>query len=104
MEFNFLATAPFYLAFALRVEATAPARRVNVGMCWNLLVVDLGLAATCLSLPWGSVTDPSDQLLTLPVKPTNPTRAETQRDRPCSFLSFDFAVKKGLCHMAYDLK
>lgn len=53
---------------------------------------------------WGSVTDPSDQLLTLPVKSINPTRAETQRDRPCSFLSFDFAVKKGLCHMAYDLK
>lgn len=54
--------------------------------------------------PWGSVSDPSDQLFTLPVKWINPTRAETQRDRQGSFLSFDFVVNKGLCHMAYELK
>lgn len=52
---------------------------------------------------WGSVTDPSDQLFTLPVKRINPTR-HRERDRQSSFLSFDFVVNKGLCHMAYDLK
>lgn len=97
-----LTTTTYCLAFALRVKATAPARPASVTMWRYLLVVNLGLAATCL----GNVTDPSVQLLTLPVKRIMPTRAETQREREKqgSFLSFDFAVKKVLCYMASELK